>query len=307
MDKWNHFFKHHTFRIIDHTTSKVGSEEMDVIATDRPTSPAKQKESTDPLSIPPAMESFAIDDALTISVGETISPPTARLWVYEKTIVLGIPDARLPYIERGLSWLKKQGYGAIVRNSGGLAVLLDTGVLNLSFVLPDAKQIDIHSGYEAMVWFIKELFADITKEIEVGEVRGSYCPGDYDLSLKGLKFAGISQRRVKNGSAVQIYLCVEGSGSSRAALIRDFYAVGLGDQIGTTRFEYPEVVPDTMASLSELLSTEITVGEVVERVKKSLDRLCNGTYTQDELIEEELAWYQKRYALMVERNEKILG
>ena len=55
-----------------------------------------------------------------------------------------------------------------------------------------------------------------TIEIEAREIVGSYCPGSYDLSIKGKKFAGISQRRIRKGVAVQIYLCVNGSGSERA-------------------------------------------------------------------------------------------
>ena len=53
---------------------------------------------------------------------------------------------------------------------------------------------------------------DFDHEIEAREIVGSYCPGSYDLSIKGKKFAGISQRRIRKGVAVQIYLCVNGSG-----------------------------------------------------------------------------------------------
>ena len=64
-----------------------------------------------------------------------------------------------------------------------------------------------------MVDFINALFPEVAERIEAYEIVGSYCPGSYDLSIDGKKFAGISQRRMKNGIAVQIYLCVEGSGS----------------------------------------------------------------------------------------------
>ena len=62
------------------------------------------------------------------------------------------------------------------------------------------------------------MFADFEVEIEAKEIVGSYCPGSYDLSIAGKKFAGISQRRIRNGVAVQIYLCVSGSGQERAQL-----------------------------------------------------------------------------------------
>ncbi|WP_420910192.1 lipoyl protein ligase domain-containing protein, partial [Lysinibacillus fusiformis] len=77
-------------------------------------------------------------------------------------------------------------------------------------------------------------------KIEAYEIVGSYYPGSYDLSLEGKKFAGISQRRLRQGVAVQIYLCIEGSGSQRAALMRDFYEVSLRQE--ETKFIYPQIV-----------------------------------------------------------------
>ena len=56
------------------------------------------------------------------------------------TIVLGIQDTRLPFLEEGISIFKGRGLSVIVRNSGGLAVVLDEGVLNISLVFPKAKR-----------------------------------------------------------------------------------------------------------------------------------------------------------------------
>src|SRR5699024_9895763 len=79
-----------------------------------------------------AITSFAVDDAIATSVSHKKSPPTMRTWVHPKTVVLGIPDARVPYLDEGVQFLKNEGYHVMVRNSGGLAVALDRGVLNLS-------------------------------------------------------------------------------------------------------------------------------------------------------------------------------
>src|SRR5690625_1231201 len=97
-----------------------------------------------------ALTSFAIDDAIAISVGEKQSDATLRLWSHPKTVVLGIPDTRLPFIKEGVQYLAHQGYRVIVRNSGGLAVALDTGVLNMSLILPNIKQLSIDAAYDKM-------------------------------------------------------------------------------------------------------------------------------------------------------------
>ncbi len=152
------------------------------------------------------LESFAMDDTLCHIVGQGMSAPTVRTWVHENSVVLGIQDHRLPYIQDGIEWLESNDYKAIVRNSGGLAVVLDSGVLNISLVLSENEQsISINNGYEAMVDLIKMLFPEVADQIEAYEIVGAYCPGSYDLSIGGKKFAGISQRRMRQGIAVQIY------------------------------------------------------------------------------------------------------
>lgn len=174
-----------------------------------------------------ALQSFAADDTLCTSVGAGASPATARAWVHHQTVVLGTQDTKLPFLQDGLRVLENAGYRYIVRNSGGLAVLLDEGVLNLSLIFPDTeKGIDIDRGYDAVWKLVQLMFHDYPEEIEAREIIGSYCPGSYDLSIRGKKFAGISQRRIKNGVAVQIYIGVTGSGAERAELIRKFYQAG---------------------------------------------------------------------------------
>lgn len=76
-----------------------------------------------------ALQSFAMDDTLCNSAGSGESPPILRSWVHHNTIVLGIQDTRLPYFEEAVHYLNEIGYRVIVRNSGGLAVVLDAGVL----------------------------------------------------------------------------------------------------------------------------------------------------------------------------------
>lgn len=228
-----------------------------------------------------AEQSFATDDTLCASTQQLGS--VLRAWVHTNTIVLGIQDARLPHLKDGIRYLHDHGFSPVVRNSGGLAVVLDEDVLNLSLILPENDGIQIDSGYEAMTSLIQQMFQDVTTDIVPGEIVGSYCPGSFDLSIDGKKFAGISQRRVRGGVAVQIYLSVRQSGSARAELIRDFYDLAIQGE--ATRFTYPTIVPETMASLEELLSIPLTVQNVLARayrVLSSVSTLQNATLTPEE-------------------------
>lgn len=251
-----------------------------------------------------ALESFASDDLLCHLVGQGQSPATVRTWVHDNTVVLGIQDHRLPFVDDAQNFIRTRGYSPIVRNSGGLAVVLDEGVLNISIVLSEIDQsIDIPTGYEVMLEFVRLLFPEAEGKIEAYEIVGSYCPGSYDLSIGGKKFAGISQRRLRQGIAVQVYLCVEGSGSERADLIRQFYEIGVQGE--ETKFSYPVIKPEVMASLNELLDASFTVEDIVIRTQQILQHLSTNVVSQS-ATQEEMELYMFYLQRVVDRNKKML-
>lgn len=278
MKSWQNIVTHKTFRLLDHTKEEtiLGMENH-------------------------ALTSFAVDDALTLSISEEKSVPVVRLWSHDETIVLGIPDSRLPYLNQGVRFLNEQGYRVIVRNSGGLAVALDRGVLNLSIILPKVRKVSIDDGFQAMYRFIQHMFRDVTQEIKAYEIEGSYCPGDYDLSIDGIKFAGISQRRVKDAAAIQIYLDIEGNSYKRAETVRKFYDLSLQGE--KTKFIYPEVNPQVLGSLSDLLNMNLTVENVIERVENTIIELSENL-TKSPLTKEEESFFLERYEQMVKRNQR---
>ncbi|WP_175637823.1 lipoate--protein ligase family protein [Metabacillus schmidteae] len=252
-----------------------------------------------------AKHSFAIDDTLCASVGKNESPATARTWVHHQTIVLGIQDTKLPFLEDGLQFLHDQGYQVIVRNSGGLAVVLDKDVLNISLIFPESeKGIDIDRGYDAMLELIKHMLKDYGATIEAREIVGSYCPGSYDLSINGKKFAGISQRRLRGGVAVQIYLCVTGSGEDRADLIRQFYEISLKNE--QTKFIFPTIKPETMSSLSDLLGVELTVEKLLYQLLFTLKEHSQELIASSLTVEEQEV-FQQNLIRMIDRNEKVFS
>jgi octanoyl-[GcvH]:protein N-octanoyltransferase len=253
----------------------------------------------------PALQSFAIDDTLCNSAGSGNAPATARAWVHHNTVVLGIQDTKLPNLQEGIQLLNNLGYQVIVRNSGGLAVVLDEGVLNLSLILPESeKGIDINRGYETMRQLIQSVLSEFYSPITAKEIYGSYCPGNYDLSINGKKFAGISQRRLKKGVAVQIYLCVHGSGSDRARHIKQFYEIS--KQGEPTKFQAPEIIPDVMASLAELLNQNFTIPDMMLRLLKKLQTYTDDLYAGT-LNDYELGLFPSYYQRIIERNEKVIN
>src|SRR5699024_377715 len=164
-------------------------------------------------------------------------------WPIQNLIILGMMDTKLPHLERGLALLDEAGKDVIVRNSGGLAVVGDEGVLNFSIILPERsdERIPIQDGYQVMFRLISAALKEYGKTIEAYEIEASYCPGEFDLSIGGKKFAGTAQRRLKNGVAIMIYISVNGYQERRAEWIRDFYQQGLQGE--TVKWHYPKVDP----------------------------------------------------------------
>ena len=104
----------------------------------------------------------------------------------EDTVILGMTDTKTPYLEEGVALLKQRNYTPVVRHAGGLAVVSNSGVLNISLLF-SRQNATITQVYEWMQELITRAFPEAIgeKEILAFEVSDSYCPGDYDLVSKG--------------------------------------------------------------------------------------------------------------------------
>lgn len=248
---------------------------------------------------------FALADSLMTHIGKQQQPAALHFWPTQNLVILGMMDTKLPYFSNGIKVIQSYGQDYIVRNSGGLAVVGDAGVLNFSLVFPEESndRISIDEGYDYMFRLIKEVFKEYDQTIEAYEIPDSYCPGDFDLSIDGKKFAGIAQRRLKNGVAVMIYLSVNGDQKRRARMLQEFYTAGLQGE--TVKWHFPSIDPTVMATLEELLGAPFTVTEVQEKIIRTLqDRHClvvPGTYTPDILTV-----YEESKEKMIRRNLQML-
>lgn len=213
-----------------------------------------------------------------------------HLWPLEKTVILGMLDKQVPDLEAGLASIRSAGYQPLVRNLGGLAVVADEGVLNFSLFLPNSAQdkLDIKGAYRLMQTLVQEILADQGVTVEAYEIAGSYCPGNFDLSIRGKKFAGLAQRRIKDGIVVSIYISVSGDQAKRAQLVADFYAAGIGGK--PTTVTYPEVNPEAMANLSDLCSEGFTVTAIRERLLVSLAKFGQSLRTYQVTLDNELTF-----------------
>ncbi|MHC5227510.1 lipoate--protein ligase family protein [Enterococcus sp. LJL99] len=233
-----------------------------------------------------------------------------HFWQLSQTMILGMKDTRVLDLKKGLLSLKNNHYDVVVRNAGGLGVIADSGILNVSLILPNSEdhKHSIDHAYLLMLEWIKLAFQDFPIKIEAFEIPTSYCPGTYDLSINGKKFAGIAQRRVKNGLAVMIYLSITGNQFARGETVKAFYKDSLGAQFGENG--YPAVDPDSMANLEDLLHTTLTIAEVKNRLKNAIDQINHESLDTTTLLKEiSRDWFKnekkRQFDRMVQRNELI--
>lgn len=222
--------------------------------------------------------SFIFTNAILRS-SEDLPTPLLHFWTLKDTVILGLKDQRLPYLPSALSLLRNHGYHYFIRNSGGLAVVSNAGILNFSLFFPwhlEEHQLTITEAYQRMVAVIQAAFPELP--ITTGEVTHSYCPGTFDVHVNGQKIGGISQRRNMNGVVVMLYLSITGNQLLRGELIRDFYAAGLQGQ--PNKWHFPDVWPTEMTTIAELLGHSITVAEARERLQKVFRPADNRAFDQ---------------------------
>lgn len=248
---------------------------------------------------------FALADSLLTYTG-VHQKPLLHFWPTANLVFLGMLDTKLPHFKEGLEVFRKHQTDFIVRNSGGLAVVGDEGVLNFSLILPETTEnrMSIDEGYAYMFRLVNAAFKGYGKTIEAYEIADSYCPGEFDLSIDGKKFAGIAQRRLRNGVAIMIYLSVNGNQEERGRMIAEFYDAGLKDE--SVKWTFPKVNPASMANLEDLLEAPLTVELVKEKIMQVLlERGC--TLTKGTYSEEITQMYESSFQKMIRRNLQMLG
>lgn len=252
---------------------------------------------------------FALTDTL-VAYAEKFQQPILHFWQLDQTMILGMKDTRVPFLTEGLFSLKNNNYHAVVRNSGGLGVIADTGTLNISLILPQPSdhKFTIDEGYIFMWNWIRAAFEKTGKKIEAYEITTSYCPGTFDLSIGGKKFAGIAQRRVRNGLAVMAYLSINGNQQARGETVRDFYRAGLNEGFGTNG--YPAVEPAVMENLATLLDSPLTIEGTKEKLLTAFkdeiqlpleERTLSAWLTLPEIQQD----YQTQLQKMIQRNQQL--
>jgi len=193
-----------------------------------------------------------------------------RFWTTEG-IIFGKIDTLLPGYQKGINKLQLPEDKILVRKSGGLAVVCDSGILNLSILFSKETHdiCDLNETYTFGVELIRYLLKDLNLDIDEGEISHSYCPGKYDLSVNGKKFSGMAQYRTKNTIMLMVTLCINGDQQKRCQMIKDFYDISNINHDP----KYPQIRINSMETLSTLSSKNLSVESIKDNMIKILNQI----------------------------------
>lgn len=243
------------------------------------------------------LAAFAWEEVVCKQIGQG-HPPVAHLWRHEDALVIGLKDRRLKRAADVLQGYEARGIRTCVRPSGGAAVKLTPGVINVTLMMPNTdKVINIHDDFKKMVSYIQAALLPWGAEAKAGEIEGAFCPGDYDVSIGGRKFCGIAQRRLAKAYLITAFIIVEDNGDDLAAKVREFYDAAASG----TEDRCPLVQQGTMGGLRELAgvpSAEAYMHSLVQVFRKQ----AVHTYeTEPKVSREEV---EKMVTLLRERYDR---
>lgn len=194
-------------------------------------------------------------------------------------LILGKLDRRLPAYEEAIDWLEEEQVPTVLRIAGGQAIVSDRQVLNVSLLFPEpSTHLSICQGFHLIADLIREAWRDCLRglddsvqqsrqyEMQVGEIARSYCPGDFDLSIGGLKVAGIAQRRVRGAIGLMAYISMGGDQAARCRLVSDFY------RAGDAGSRFPASDGTVMTTLSDVVGIPLQVDAMKDSIMAVLGR-----------------------------------
>ena len=211
-----------------------------------------------------------------IAIGKRAA--TARLWETKQCLVVTKKESRFPRYDTANVEMAEMNWPLIVRDSGGTAVPLHPGILNLSIIVPQttSADYDLDDMYMALCEPISRALKKLGLEPEYGETPGSYCDGRYNLNIDGLKITGTAQKimlaptnnnQLKQAVLAQAMLMIEADAKKGTDIVNHFY-----QKAGSER----QFDPSVAISISDLIEENSPVGALTLKLRQMITDELEG-------------------------------
>ena len=205
---------------------------------------------------------MAVEEIIAREVGNGNFRPTLRLWKNEQpSFVLG----KLTHTNLNLShpiWgvIQRGKIALVKRFSGGEVIFQNGGCLNFSVTVPSNHSF----AFNRMGKTFKALSSGVIRALnnlgvcaQYGKVNGVFCPGPYDIVVRGKKLAGVSLAKRSKFTLVHGTLLVDVDLDEYFEIMEKFYQ-GLG---GNKKFRRDKII-----SLNKEIGRKINLDELINHI-----------------------------------------
>jgi len=212
-------------------------------------------------SLEPAVN-MAIEEVVAQEVGNGSFFPTLRLWRNEqRCFVLGKLTCGNPDLNHPIWKLIQAGKITLVKRfSGGEVIFQNGGCLNFSVTVPSHHPFafnKIGKAFKTLSSGVIRALNNLGVCAQYGKVNGVFCPGPYDIVVRGKKLAGVSLAKRSKFTLVHGTLLVDVDLDEYFEIMEKFYQ-GLG---GNKKFRRDKII-----SLNKEIGRKINLDELINHI-----------------------------------------
>lgn len=204
----------------------------------------------------PVAGSALADQAISRDLLERVAAGTLdgalRIWAPVPAVALSRLDELRPGADAARAAATRAGVEAVLRVSGGHAVVVGTGSFCVGIAEAGPTFEGTQDRYERLTAALIQAFAALGIDSEQGELDGEWCPGAWSIRSGGVKLAGLAQRAIKGAAWAEAVVDLAPDERSRA-LLAEIYAA----------LELP-LDPATLGSVSELAGRRVAFDELAQ-------------------------------------------
>jgi len=175
-----------------------------------------------------ASAQLALEQSLLAQCASMDRIPLAILWQSEPALVVSQTDRNLPQFAEAAHCAAAEGWPVSVRSTGGTAVALVPGVVNVGLIAPwRVARPSLEQGFELVCAPLIIALARFGVTASTGSAPQAFCDGRFNVLVGARKIAGTSQRHASQGTGgallIHAAVLVDANPASLTAVVTRFY------------------------------------------------------------------------------------
>jgi lipoate-protein ligase A len=147
-----------------------------------------------------AAEQLAHEQTLLAEHASAERTPFASIWESEPALVVSQSDRHLPRFADAVREVENDGWPVSVRSTGGSAVPLAPGVVNVGLIASwNGDRPTLDAGFKQLCGPLIKALGSLGITAGTGRAPRSFCDGRWNILVASRKIAGTSQRQTSIG------------------------------------------------------------------------------------------------------------